>query len=239
MSSNAISSHYTRLLREGAVIAEITSIDEFGITRDDTEVSHYDSDDQFKEFIGGLADGGTFSFTGNFIGDAASNQDHLQSDSEDGTVSSYELVLPNEANSSWEIQAYVNKYTNDSPIGEAIKFNCTLKVSGKPTMNVNDGSTGLTTPFFTLAGVGFNTIFPSPSASGSIYLYSATAQSDDHTITIVPTASSGIIHLNGTIVTSGIGGTVSIATGETLPVFISVKESAKSPKIYKVNIYRP
>jgi len=238
-ASGAYSSHYTRLLRNGNVIAEITSIGDVSVTRDDIEVTHYDSDDGYKEFIAGLADGGELTIEGNFIVGDTNGQLGLKADYEAGTIQSFELALPNDVNSSWEIQASVTSFGSSQPIGDKIGFSATLKVTGKPVLILDNGSTGLTTPYFSLSGSSSGAITPSPAASDSIYLYSATATATDASVDVRPTAAAGVIRVNGTITSSGSDHAVSLSSGETLPVFISVKETSKSPKIYKVNIYRP
>lgn len=238
-SSNAISSLYTRLLRNGYVVAEITSIGDISVTRDDVEVTHYDSDDGYKEFIPGLADGGELTIECNFIVGDTNGQIGIKADYEAGTVQTFELVLPNAANSSWEFTAIVNSFGETQPNGEQIGFTATMKVTGKPTLIMDDGSTGLTTPFFALSGEISGAITPSPSASGSVYLYSATAGGADTYVTVTPTAAAGVIKVNGVTKATGVGENVTTPATTTTPVFISVKETSKAPKIYKINITRP
>ena len=238
-SSNALNSLYTRLLRNGYVVAEITSIGDVSVTRDDIETTHYDSDDGYKEYLPGLADGGEITIEGNFIVGDTNGQLGLKTDYEAGTVQSFELALPNAANSSWEFTAIVNAFGETQPNGDKIGFSATMKVTGKPVLILNDGSTGLTTPFFTLSGEISGAITPSPAASGSIYLYSATAGGSDTYVTVTPTAAAGVIKVNGVTKASGVGENVSTAADTTTPVFVSVKETSKAPKIYKINITRP
>lgn len=237
--SNAIGSHYTRLLRNGHVVAEITDISPPSVSRDDIETTHYDSDDGFKEYMAGLADGGEITLECNLIVGDTNGQQGLRADYEAGTVQSFELALPNAANSSWEINATVKAYSESSPIGDKLGFTTTMKVTGKPVLIMDDGSTGLTTPYFTLAGEISGAITPSPAASGSIYLYSATAGASDTYVTVTPTAAAGTIKVNGVTVVSGNSENVTTPAATTTPVFISVKETDKAPKIYKINITRP
>lgn len=238
-SSDSISSLYTRLLRNGYVVAEITSMGDVSVIRDDIDITHYDSDDGYKEYLPGLADGGEITIEGNFIVGDTNGQIGLKADFEAGTVQSFELALPNAANSSWEFSAIVNSFGETQPNGEAIGFTATMKVTGKPTLILDDGSTGLTTPFFTLAGEISGAITPSPAASGSVYLYSATAGGSDTYVAVTPTAAAGTIKVNGATVASGNPENVTTPAATTTPVFISVKETSKAPKIYKINITRP
>lgn len=228
---------YTRLLRANDPIAELTEIGELSVAVDDIEVTNYDSDVGYKEYIPGMYDGGELSITGNLTGDDA--QAGLESDYQAGTLQDFIFAFPNSLNSSWGFSAYVKNYGTAQPIDGALQMNATLKISGKPVLITANGSAGLTTPYFTLSGNNRGSISPSPSPSNSIYLYSATADNLDTAVTITPTAAAGSIYVNGTATASGSGESVSLGeAGTVTKVFIVVKESNKAPKIYKINITR-
>lgn len=237
-ASTAFGSHYTRLIRNGYVVAEITEIGEVSVTADDIDVTNYDSDDEYKEYVQGLRDGGEITISGNFIVNDANGQLGLKADFEAGTVQSFELAFPNAAASSWEFSAIVTGFGETQPIGDKIGFTATMRVTGKPTLILDTGSTGLTTPFFTLSGEISGVITPSPAASGSVFLYSATAGASDTYVAVTPTAVAGTIKVNGTTVASGVPENVTTPAATTTPVFITVKETSKAPKIYKINITR-
>lgn len=238
-ASAALSSLYTRLLRNGYVVAEITSIGDIGVTRDDIDVTHYDSDHGYKEYLAGLADGGEISIEGNLIVGDTNGQQGLQADLEAGTIQSFELALPNAANTSWEITASVTSFGTTHPNGDKLGFKATMRITGKPTLILNTGSTGLTTPYFTLSGEISGAITPSPSASGTVFLYSATAGASDTYVAVTPTAAAGVIKVNGATTATGTPENVTTPAATTTPVFITVKETSKAPKIYKINITRP
>lgn len=238
-ASSAISSCYTRLLRNGYVVAEITSIGDVGVTRDDIDVSHYDSDDEYTEYIAGMKDGGEVAIEGNLIVGDTNGQIALLSSLNDGIIKGFDIVFPNAANSSWTFIAIVTGFVTTHPNGDKLGFKATLKITSKPTLILNDGSTGLTTPYFTLSGEISGAITPSPSASGSVFLYSATAGGSDTYVAVTPTATSGTIKVNGTTTATGTPQNVTTPAATTTPVFISVKETSKAPKIYKINITRP
>lgn len=228
---------YTRLLRDNDPIAELTEIGELSVEVDDIEVTNYDSDVGYKEYIPGMYDGGELTITGNLTSDDA--QAGLESDYQAGTLQDFIFAFPNSLNSSWEFSAYVKNYGTNQPIDDALKFNATLKISGKPTLITADGSAGLTTPYFSLSGNNSGSISPTPSPSSSVYLYSATADNLDTSVTVTPTAAAGDIHMNGTATASGSGKSVTLGdAGTVTKVFIVVKEANKAPKIYKINITR-
>ena len=228
---------YTRLLRANDPIAELTEIGELSVAVDDLEVTNYDSDVGYREYLPGMVDGGELEITGNLYGDDA--QESLRSDYESGDLQNFIFAFPNSLDSSWSFQAYVKNYSMSQPMDGLVKFTATMKITGKPTLVTDNGSAGLTTPYFTLSGNNSGSISPTPSPSGTVYLYSATAGNLDTAVTVTPTADTGTLHVNGTSTTSGSGVSVSLgAAGTTTRAYIVAKESNKSPKIYKINITR-
>lgn len=238
MASGAFSSLYTRLLRDFNVVAELTSIGDVSVTRDDIETTHYDSDDGYKEYIAGLADGGEITVEGNFIVGDTNGQLGLKADYEAGTIQSFIVAMPNETLSSWEFTAMVKEFGETQPIGDVIGFTATLKVTGKNDLWVAE-SAWLSSPFFTLSGDVSGSITPSPAASATIFLYSATAGSSDATVTVTPTSAADAIYVNGTITPTGVGVGISVASGETTPIYIITKTDERSPRIHKINVFRP
>jgi len=228
---------YTRILRAKDVIGELTAIGEMATEVDDLEVTNYDSDVGYREYLPGMVDGGELEITGNLYGDDA--QEGLLTDYNAGTLQDFIFAFPNSLNSAWEFDAYVKSYATSQPMDGIIRFSATLKISGKPTLIKANGSGGLTTPYFSLSGNNSGSISPSPAASGSTYLYSATADNLDTAVTVTPTAAAGTIYVNGAETASGSGESITLGdTGTTTRVYIVVKEANKSPKIYKINITR-
>jgi predicted secreted protein len=140
-SSNAISGVGTVFQRwSGSVwekIAEVNSISGPSMTRDFIDVTSLDSTGGFREFITGFRDGGTVSLTMNFT---RTSYDKMLLDFEDDDPHYYEIVLPDDVNTSFEFCGFVTELPLEIPTDDKITANVTIKVSGKVTVNSGSGS---------------------------------------------------------------------------------------------------
>lgn len=140
-SSNAISGVGTVFQRwSGSVwekIAEVNSISGPSMTRDFIDVTSLDSTGGFREFITGFRDGGTVSLTMNFT---RTSYDKMLLDFEDDDPHYYEIVLPDDVNTSFEFCGYVTELPLEIPTDDKITANVTIKVSGRVTVNSGSGS---------------------------------------------------------------------------------------------------
>jgi len=140
-SSNAISGVGTVFQRwNGSTwvkLAEVNSISGPSMTRDFIDVTSLDSTGGFREFITGFRDGGTVSLTMNFT---RTTYDVVFADFEDDEPHYYEIVLPDDVNTSFEFCGYVTELPLEIPTDDKITANVTIKVSGKVTVNSGSGS---------------------------------------------------------------------------------------------------
>jgi len=126
----------------------------------------------------------------------------------------------------------------DEPIDP--KGNITWEMEVTPTSGMTDIETpagGLTTPFFTIADDDTptpNPITPVPAAAAAVYAYEVELYSDTATFTITPTATTGSIYVDGTLVVSGAasGAITAPAAGKKMYLPIVVFETGKVPKPY-------
>jgi predicted secreted protein len=118
-------------------LAEINSISGPSMTRDFIDVTSLDSTGGFREFIAGFRDGGTVSLTMNFTRDT---YDIVFADFEDDDPHYYEILLPDDDNTSFEFCGYVTELPLEIPTDDKITANVTIKVSGKVTKNSGSGS---------------------------------------------------------------------------------------------------
>lgn len=88
--------------------------------------------------------------------------------------------------------------------GAAMTMEIGLTVNDVPTV-LSSQATGLTTPWITMTNEGSTSIALSPTAAASQWgtTYYGTALKADTGVKITPTASSGTIYVNGTLVVSG------------------------------------
>jgi len=134
-ASAAESATGTGITWNAVAVVEVNTVGDIDLTADDIEVTHYTSDDGYKEYIQGLRDGGEVTVEGNFVPTDA-GQASLITDFEAGTKRTAVVTLPNAAASTWTFTAYVKGFTQSSPIGDKLGFVATLKISGKPIFAV-------------------------------------------------------------------------------------------------------
>jgi len=234
--SNAIAAKGATLARDGHTIAEITKIGGIEINLETLDVTTLTSPDSFKEFIGTWFDTSEVPIEGNFIAGDADGQIALMADQLAMTVQSFVLTLPTAITATWSFNALVTKFkVGDYAVGGKIDFSASLKISGKPTLAIG-ASSGLTTPFFEISDDAV--ILPSPS--GTVYDYVATVETGISSVTVTPTATAGVITINGnTVATGDASGAIALgAAGSVTAITIVVTETGKVAKTYMVRVAR-
>ena len=125
----------TLLQRAGVTVVEIVKITGPAMKADMKEVSNMLSPNTYKEFIAGLREGGDVTVEGNYIPKEATNsQTTLRTDFENGTQSSWTIVLSN-ALGTWTFTAMVSALTPAIPLDDRITVTFTLKITGKPVLS--------------------------------------------------------------------------------------------------------
>jgi len=112
-------------------IAEVLDIDGPNQTRDSIEVTSHDSGG-WREFIGGLRDGGEVSFSVNLIPGESTQWDDqygLLGLFDSGISHSYRLFFPNGYNGLFE--ATVTDFGVKSPVDGVVSGDIKLKISGE------------------------------------------------------------------------------------------------------------
>lgn len=134
--SNAVSGIGTIFSRydgsQWVPIAEITSITGPNKSRNTIDVTSFDSVDGYKEFIGGLRDGGEFNFTMNFT---EAGYILINDDFEDDTLQKYRVTLPNTEGTVLEFDGLVTALPLDVPLDDKISCSVTIKISGQTELN--------------------------------------------------------------------------------------------------------
>jgi hypothetical protein len=134
MAASSATIGYGAILKKGATaIAEVVSISGPGLSRDTTEVTHLTSDDNAKEFIGGMVDGGEVSFEINYLPGNTTHQT-LITDLYTTGAATYTIVLTDGSSSEWTFSAIVTGFElNGLETSGKISANVSMKVTGKPT----------------------------------------------------------------------------------------------------------
>ena len=107
-------------------IGEMTDIGTPDPTPDDVEVTHFTSDNSYKEFIPGFVDGGEVSGKFNFLADAVTTIEGYR-----GTSRWWKVLLSD--GSSYIFPGYLKKLTLGVPLKDKVEASFTIKVTGLHT----------------------------------------------------------------------------------------------------------
>jgi len=119
-------------------VANVTSISGPSISRDTYDVTAHDSTGGYREFIGGLRDGGEVSFDLNFDPSEATHQT-LIGYLGDSVARDYQVTLPDDA-ATFEFSAFLTGWEVGLPIDDKITASVTFKITGKPSLTVGSSS---------------------------------------------------------------------------------------------------
>lgn len=114
-------------------IGALKSIGGIALSADTIDVTTLDNEDGYKEFIGGMKDGGEISLEGFFDYDDA-GQKALYTAFESGSVEEATIEFPAEMKCNWQFNGVVTAYETSADLSDAVTFSCTVKVSGKPKL---------------------------------------------------------------------------------------------------------
>jgi len=116
-------------------IAQVVGLGGPSISLDPLDVTNHSSVEGWKEFVGGLLDGGELTLEINFdpADGTHDSTTGLIKDMTDRTVRNFQLVFSDTANTTWTIPALVTGFEPAAPVDGKLSASVTLKVSGKPT----------------------------------------------------------------------------------------------------------
>lgn len=185
MTKRAVRSVGTKLRIGTNFISDLSSIGSPSITQEELDVTTLDSEGGYREFIAGFKDPGEVAVSGFFVPSDA-GQAAVYAALESGDIQNFEIIYPPQLGASWSFQGIVTAFNVTSETEEAIGFEATIRVSGKPRLNL-EPSSGLTN--ITVNGEGG---VLSPSFDPDTYFYtfsgvtassfSVTATGSDHTM---------------------------------------------------------
>lgn len=113
-----------------AAIAKVTNVSGPEIERETYDVTAHDSVDGWREFIGGLKDGGEVSLEVNYD---PRDHDELVADFEDDAPRNYKLVFPGGLG-SWTLKLVLSGFKQQAPVDDKFSGEIKYKVSGKPVI---------------------------------------------------------------------------------------------------------
>lgn len=121
-------------------VGSLKSISGIEISADTLDVSDLGNSTGYREFLQGFKDAGEVALSGFFDG-ADDGQAEVLSDIESGEVVDCSIVFPSAIGKTWSFKAVVTKFATSADLDDAVTFEASLKVSGKPTLatTVNTG----------------------------------------------------------------------------------------------------
>lgn len=111
-------------------IASVTNVGGPETSRETYETTAHDSPDGWREFIGGLKDGGEVSLELNYD---PREHDTLVEDYDDEDPRDYRVVWPRGLG-TWAFKAIMTGFNPSGPSDDKLSAEATFKVSGKPTI---------------------------------------------------------------------------------------------------------
>jgi predicted secreted protein len=115
-------------------IGSVMSVGGPGLSRDTYDVTAHDSPDQWREFIGGLKDGGVVSIDINYN---PAVHDTLVDDFDDSAPRNYEVAFPTTPETVWSISALLTGFEPDAPHDDKLTASLTFKLSGPPVLDAS------------------------------------------------------------------------------------------------------
>lgn len=110
-------------------VAQVNSISGPGLARDTIDVTDMDSTERWREFVGGLKDGGEVSLDVSFDPDHADVTNWL-ADINTDTAGYYQIVFPD--TTSWGFSALMTGFEPSDPMEDKMTATVTYKITGKP-----------------------------------------------------------------------------------------------------------
>ncbi|WP_432589936.1 phage tail tube protein [Streptomyces sp. HD1123-B1] len=111
-------------------IANATNITPPALERETMDVTTHGSPDQWREYLGGLKDGGEVSVDINYDPRV---HDVLGGDLDDPNPRNYKVVWPGTLG-SWSFAAILKGFEPEAPHDDKLAASLTFQVSGKPTL---------------------------------------------------------------------------------------------------------
>lgn len=134
MAASNVKSGFGTLLKKGTTtLAEVTDLNYDGLARDPIEVTHMESPNSSKEFIGGLTDPGMLNVDLNFL-PGNSTQKDLLSELFGGTPDTWVIEWSDGGTSNqWSFTAFVATFAANGPVNDRLSATASFKATTRPT----------------------------------------------------------------------------------------------------------
>lgn len=120
------------------VVGGLTSINGIEINADTLDVTDLGNVSGYREKLPGFKDAGDVTLAG-YLDSEDSGQDELYALLESGEPEDFKIVFPAKIGKTWSFKGGVIGFKTDVELEDAIKFEVTIAVSGKPTLGASAG----------------------------------------------------------------------------------------------------
>lgn len=117
-------------------IGEITGISGPSMSRNTIDTTVLATTGGYRTFIGALRDPGTITLNMNFT---RATYEQMKEDFEDDSSQNYEIILPDDENTSFEFEGLVTELPLNVPTDDKITADVTIKISGQVTLESGSG----------------------------------------------------------------------------------------------------
>lgn len=131
----------TKLKVNNKFVGGLNSINGIEITAETLDVTDFGNTSGYKEKIPGFKEVGDLT-AGGFLDGDDEGQDECYDLLDTGEVVDCEIIFPPKIGKTWSFKAAVTGFKTNITIGDAIGFEATFAVSGKPTLADTEVSAG-------------------------------------------------------------------------------------------------
>lgn len=131
----------TKLMVNEKLVGGLKSIGGIEISADSIDVSDLGNTDGFREKLPGFKDGGEVALSG-FMDGEDEGQEECYSLMESGDVVDCKIIFPSKIGKTWSFKAGINKFATNADLEDAVTFEASLLVSGKPTLGTSTTTPG-------------------------------------------------------------------------------------------------
>lgn len=131
----------TKLLVNGKVVGGLKSINGVEITADTTDVSDLGNTDGYREKLPGFKDAGEVPVSG-FLDGEDEGQEECYALLNSSEAADCAIVFPSKIGKTWSFKAFVTKFSTNADLEDAVAFDMSLTVSGKPTLALTTEAAG-------------------------------------------------------------------------------------------------
>lgn len=123
----------TKLKINGKTVGGLTSISGIEVTAESIDVTDLANEDGFREKLPGFKDAGEVGGSGYLDGDDE-GQDECYALMASGDVVDCAIEFPAKIGKTWKFKAGITKFATSADLEDAVTFEISLAVSGKPDL---------------------------------------------------------------------------------------------------------